>query len=840
MVRAPFRLRVLSLSIGCAVSTMVSDINPSYAGTPSEPQLLAGMFDPALIRGDSNVEFGNLLVEDGGAMLPGTYQFDVLINGDAIGRRDVQMVKKDGEARVVPCISAEMLQELGVQKAQIDALVAQNSGTCLDLSLLDKRIKVEYDPGQIRLTITIPQAYMDAGKRGYVDASLWDYGVNAGFMNYQANLRNDTYNGRASKSYYLGFNNGLNLGGWRLRNESNLNKSDNMPTQFKSNRTFVQHDVTKLKSQFSAGELYSGSDIFGSVRFRGVQLSSDDAMLADNERGYAPVVRGVAETNATVEVRQNGYLLTSVPVSPGPFALADIYPNGSNGDLEVTIIESDGRRRAFRQAYASLPLMVRRSTVRYSAEFGQYKSTDGALSSPTFGSASGIYGLTDNVSIAGGVLAAPDYQAINVGVGGSTPIGALSLDVTNSRSVSGGKTNKGQSVRALYSKTLTETSTTFTLAAYRYSTEGYRTFDNHVYDVQNSRGERDRTRSGFLSRSRLDLTVNQQLGSAGRYGSVYLNGTHESYWNNQRSSSVSAGYGNNWGRVSYNLTYTKSATRSPTSQPRDDNQVMLSLSIPLGMERHAPSLYLSSMRTSEGTSSTASVNGYVPGTDYTSYSIQGARSQDGDASGSFGLTSDLPATRVGGSYSAGSNYHSYGLNASGSIVGHAGGINFSREVGDSFALVHVDGVRGVGVGSNLPKTWLNDYTIYPYTQPYRLNTVRLDAGTLGADTEIESLTQTVVPRRGAIVSTSFKGYSGRRVQMSFNWAGGNLPIGAAVEDEEERQVGLVDNNGQALLLLRQDAGRLKVSWQNGACEVAYKLSERDPARYYDRAEETCR
>ncbi|MGE8452199.1 MAG: fimbria/pilus outer membrane usher protein [Pseudomonadales bacterium] len=820
---------------------MSAHAQPGEATAPSDPQLLAQMFDPALIRGDGNVEFGNLLASEGGAMLPGVYPFEVLINGDVVGKRDIGMIKQDGAPKVAACITAKLLEDLGVQKKQVDALESRNPGACLDVSQLDKRAHVEYDPGQMRLTLNIPQAYMVAGKRGYVDPSLWDYGVNAGFLNYQANMRGDTFYGRTNKSYYLGLVNGVNLGGWRLRNESNLTKSGTRAAEFKSNRTFVQHDVTAIKSQFSAGELYSGSDIFNSVHFRGVQLSSDDAMLADNERGYAPVIRGVAETNAIVEVRQNGYLLTSVPVSPGPFALADIFPNGSNGDLEVTVIEADGRRRNFRQAYASLPLMVRRGTLRYSAELGQFKPSDKQLSSPTFGSASAIYGLTDTISLAGGVQASSDYQAVNLGLGGNTPIGAVSVDMTHSRSVAAGKTDQGQSVRALYSKTLTETNTTFTLAAYRYSTEGYRTFDNHVYDVQRARrdGDRDPTRASFLSRSRLDLTVNQQLGKSGRYGSVYLNGTHENYWNKQRSTSVSAGYGNNWGRVSYNISYSKSQTRSPNFASRDDNQIMLSLSIPLGTERNAPNLYLSSMRAKEGTSTTTSVNGYVPGTEYTSYSIQGARSQNGDKSGAFGLASDLPLARVGGSYSNGANYHSYGLNASGAIVGHAGGVNFSREVGDSFALVHVDGVKGVGVGNNLPKTGYNSYAIYPYTQPYRINTVRLDAETLGADAEIETLTQSVVPRRGAIVATSFKGHSGRRVQMSFNRIEGKLPIGAAVEDEEERQVGLVDNNGQALLLLRQDGGRLKVRWKDGQCEVSYQLPARDPARYFDRASETC-
>ncbi|MDS1138895.1 fimbria/pilus outer membrane usher protein [Pusillimonas sp. SM2304] len=839
MVVVPFRLRTLFLSISCAAAAMSADAKPGEAPSDSAPRMLAQMFDPALIRGDGNVDFGHLLAGEGGAMLPGVYPFDVILNGDAMGKRDIQMIKQGGAQKVAACITDGMLEDFGVRRKQLDELALRQSGDCLDISLLDKRARVEYDPGQMRLMITIPQAYMVAGKRGYVDPSLWDYGVNAGFVNYQANMRSDTYSGRSNKSYYLGMVNGVNLGGWRLRNESNLTKSDMMSTQFKSNRTFVQHDVTALKGQFSAGEIYSGSDIFGSVRFRGVQLSSDEAMLADSERGYAPVVRGVAETNATVEVRQNGYLLTSAPVSPGPFALPEIYPNGSNGDLEVTVIEADGRRRTFRQTYASLPLMVRRGTLRYSAELGQYKSTSSELPTPTFGSASLVYGLTENVSLAGGAQVSSDYQAVNVGLGGNTPIGAVSVDVTHSRSVAAGKTNQGQSVRALYSKTLTETNTTFTLAAYRYSTEGYRTFDNHVYDTRKSRTEQDPARAGFLSKSRLDLTVNQQLGDAGRYGSLYLNGSQEHYWNKQRSTSVSAGYGNNWGRVSYNISYSRSATRSPDGLSRNDNIIMLSLSIPLGSGRNTPSLYLSGMRAKEGTSSTASVNGYVPGSEYTSYSLQGARSQNGDKSGAISLTSDLPLARVGGNYSNGTGYHSYGVNASGAIVGHAGGVNLSREVGDSFALVHVDGVKGVGVGNNLPKTGYNAYTIYPYTQPYRVNTVRLDAETLGADTEIETLTQSVVPRRGAIVATRFKGYSGRRVQMRFNWAQGKLPIGAAVEDEEGRQVGLVDNNGQALLLLRNDSGRLKVRWQDASCEVSYQLPERDPARYYDRTSETC-
>ena len=128
----------------------------------------------------------------------------------------------------------------------------------------------------------------------------------------------------------------------------------------------MQHDVTAIKGQFSAGEIFSDTDLFDSVRYRGVKLASDDGMRADSERGYAPVIRGVAQTNATVEIRQNDYILYTANVAPGPFEINDIYPSGSNGDLQITVIEADGTRRVTMQAFSSLPIMVREGQVKYS------------------------------------------------------------------------------------------------------------------------------------------------------------------------------------------------------------------------------------------------------------------------------------------------------------------------------------------------------------------------------------------------------------------------------------------------------------------------------------------
>ncbi|MEA7581073.1 fimbria/pilus outer membrane usher protein, partial [Salmonella enterica subsp. enterica serovar Anatum] len=41
-------------------------------------------------------------------------------------------------------------------------------------------------------------------------------------------------------------------------------------------------------------------------------------------------------------IRQNGYVIYQSYVSPGAFAITDLNPTSSSGDLEVTVDEKDG------------------------------------------------------------------------------------------------------------------------------------------------------------------------------------------------------------------------------------------------------------------------------------------------------------------------------------------------------------------------------------------------------------------------------------------------------------------------------------------------------------------
>ncbi len=76
-------------------------------------------------------------------------------------------------------------------------------------------------------------------------------------------------------------------------------------------------------------------------------MYSDNDMKPDSMQGFAPVIRGIARSNAEVTVYQNGHSIYKATVPPGPFEFSDMYPTGSSGDLKVVIKESDGSQSSF-------------------------------------------------------------------------------------------------------------------------------------------------------------------------------------------------------------------------------------------------------------------------------------------------------------------------------------------------------------------------------------------------------------------------------------------------------------------------------------------------------------
>jgi hypothetical protein len=112
-----------------------------------------------------------------------------------------------------------------------------------------------------------------------------------------ANNRDKKGGGGGGNAQYINLRPGLNIGPWRLRNYTTWNRNSQngesgTSTKWDTVYTYAQRDIRTLKSRLTLGDSTTPSDIFDSIPFRGGQLASDDDMLPESLRGYAPVVRG--------------------------------------------------------------------------------------------------------------------------------------------------------------------------------------------------------------------------------------------------------------------------------------------------------------------------------------------------------------------------------------------------------------------------------------------------------------------------------------------------------------------------------------------------------------------
>src|SRR5262249_10872710 len=152
----------------------------------------------------------------------------------------------------------------------------------------------------------------------------------------------------------------------------------------------------------------------------------------------------------------------------------DLYPAAANGDLEVAVIEADGRATHYRQPYSAVPNMLRQGGRRYQFTAGHYRS---GLRGATPGFVQGTFtiGLAHDITPYAGATYAGMYRAAAVGVGKNLgDFGGVSFDLTQARTrFRSGRIARGQSYRFLYAKSLAESGTDLRLVGYRYSTDGY-------------------------------------------------------------------------------------------------------------------------------------------------------------------------------------------------------------------------------------------------------------------------------------------------------------------------------------------------------------------------------
>lgn len=795
-------------------------------------------FNMQFVHGSANMNTARQ-VSLGDTIQPGTYLFDIYLNSQKIDSLPVTFIRAGNE--VIPCFSAEQLHGYGIL---MPAPIAGQQ--CIDIKKVIPDSKVAADINQQQINLTIPQTHLKVLPQGYVPTRLWDEGINAGFVNYNFNYNKNTYHsdsGSASNEYsFLSLNNGINLGRWRLRQNGNFTHDNNSGTHWDNISSWAETDIIQLRSRFLVGQSSTSNSVFDSIQFRGVKLSSVDDMLPESMRNYAPVVRGVASSNARVTIRQNGYLMYSTTVPPGPFAIHDIYPN-SSGTLYVTVTEADGSEKHFTVAYSSVTNMLRDGLWNYEVTAGRYH--DGMSGyEPNFVQGTVARGISHNLTPYGGVLLAQNYQSAVAGIGtGLGDFGAISLDGSYAKTnLATGESKQGQSFRILYAKSLGDFGTDFRLAGYRYSTSGYYDFSDAVQerrDWKNGQYESDyidpntvgtgvpgwaqSNNATYYSnvyankRERMEVSINQSLGG---YGSLYLNANQQRYWGtSQKTRTVQVGYSGSLKSASYGVYWQ--STRSQYGY--SDNSINLTLSLPLVWNTNNNVIVSTTQLAHDqesGDSYTTGISGTLLDDNRLSYGVNTGHTQSGGQSSSANLGYQGSKGNVNSSYSYSSDYTQLSLSASGGVVVHSGGVTLSQPLGNSFVIVKAKDAEGVGV-LNSPGVKVDrfGYAIVNDVTPYRYNTIALNTEQMRPGLEIpQSIIQTV-PTEKAIVRVNFNTFYGHSLLIHSKLPDNSYPqIGASVFNSQGRNSGTVGMNGDLFVSGISAGETLTVKWGEGTAD----------------------
>ncbi|KZQ38965.1 fimbrial assembly protein [Enterobacter cloacae subsp. dissolvens] len=780
-------------------------------------------FNTELIELDNpGMDKADLSAFESGSQAPGIYHVDIIVDDAFLGTGDIQFTASkadNGDASLQPCLSLAQLKRWGVKTALFPALDAEKS-ECVNLQAIPQA-SADFQFAAQRLVLSIPQAAIDLPARGYVPPEMWDEGITAAMLNYSlsgANSRARAGEGVSSNTQYANLRPGVNIGPWRLRNYTTWSRDAAGKDQWDMVYSYLQRAVIPLKAQLTLGDSSAPADVFDSVPFRGVQLASDDDMLPDSLKGYAPVVRGIARTNAQVVIRQNGYQIYQSYVAPGAFEITDMYPTGGAGDLDVTIKEADGSEQHFTLPYASVPVLQREGRLKYALTGGQYRAYNSSVEKAPFGQVSGIYGLRNGITLYGGVQGSGKYQSFAVGTGKNMgDFGALSADVTQAWStLAHTAKTQGQSLRARYSKNVLNTGTHFSIAGYRYSTRGY----YGLQDVLDSYGDSSALQN--RRRNRVELTMSQTLGD--ERGALTLSAAREDYWNTDKSmASWSVGYNNNWNNISYGVTWTYSKNGGPTSSGRGstktyDHDQLLAFTVSVSLDKFLPQTWANyGLNTSKnnGTTHSIGMNGVALNNSALNWNIQQGYGTDG-----VGYTGTLNGDYKGtyGEVTAGYGYDknserlNYGVQ--GGILAHADGITLSQPLGETNALIKAPGAHGVNIRNQSGvRTDYRGYTVVNNLSVYRKNDLALDPENMPDDVELEINTRTVTPTRGAVVKPDYLSKVGRRVLMTLTTHDQFVPFGAVVTlADDDKSSFIVGDRGQVYLTGLRDQGTVLATW----------------------------
>ncbi|MEC3988850.1 fimbria/pilus outer membrane usher protein [Proteus mirabilis] len=760
-----------------------------------------------------------------GYVPPGDYVLTVFVNGQRLGApRDITVLEQKTQTQAI-CIPADLLDSIGLKESVKPKVTVYPNSQCLDLSVL-KGMQTVIDLPTLSLKITIPQLWMEDRDPYWTPPALWEEGINGAFLDYSANV-SITEEKEGDKRTYLSTNGtaGINLGVWRFRGDYSAiyqKKRGGRQSQeihdFDFSRLYGFTSLKKLASILTIGENYFYSDVFESWQYSGISLESDDRMLPPKLVGYAPEITGVADTNATVIVRSQNRVLLETTVPPGPFRIQTL-DSGVRGILDITIREENGEEKKFSISTASLPYLTRPGRLIYKLVMGKTRYDGHHLTGKPVFSGEFSYGLSNAWSLYGGTQFNSDYQATAIGIGRDLfSFGALSLDITQSFARFTDKKIKGRSYRLNYAKSFDALRTDITFAGYRFAARDYRTLTQFM----------DQRRTGYDIRSpkeNYQIYINKYFDNF----NISLNYQYSTYWQDKPQTQYGLYASTNISipmLSQQNANISLSATRTERDSGYQDDAINLYLTIPL-YKGHSISFSESYSRIGKSNqySHRASYSGY---SDRDNYSLNVGYSHgeeiDSQSSISGYYSRDFSQSNLSANASyVPQQYRSVGASINSGITATTQGIALHRSAnGDTRLMIETPGVGDVPLDSGVIKTNHFGLAVIPNVNSYRKSTVSINTSQLPENIETLESTTDITLTKGAIGYRSLSVMKGEKLFAIISLNDGKKPpFGASVRNADNRELGIVGEDGVTWLVGISSKEKLSVYWAGKKqCELS--------------------
>lgn len=792
-------------------------------------------FDPIFLSPWTDKKVNISRFEKGPIIASGTYSTFVSINGIGLGNEKVTFYEEDN-GNISLCLLPDLLKKINLNMREVPQITAKqimkNDNRCVSLNSILPTASFDYDSETEQLNLIIPQVYLQSTNQGYVSPENWNEGISAMMLGYQSNFNSVSSKGRNADSAYVGLNSGLNVKSWKLRHNGNYNWTQGFGGGYQRINTYAERDIPDITGRLTIGENNTSGNVFDSVPYRGVELKDVERMQPQTKRGYAPEVRGIARTNATVTIRQNGNIIHETTVAPGAFNIVDMYPNNYGGDLEVTITESDGTVQHFTVPYAAVSQLLRPGAQHYNILVGEFNDSR-ALKHHAIYQATYQRGLTNMFTGYGGVQSSRnDYYNLQLGTAMNTLAGALAFDVSHARTkynniIKKDNSISGQSYRVSYNKYLPDTKSNLSIATYRYSNSGYVDFQTAMLMI-------DGTESGripdtiYRPKSRVTTTFSQSLPSG--YGQFFISGYTQDYWNKRTGSELQyqMGHNNNFKSVSYGLN----AARNRNGQGEMETTLMFNMSIPLSGLNYSntPNMTVSLNRDGEGNyGQQVGISGTAGQEHQYNYGATVSHYKDSQSSSSLNGQYISPLANLNGALSKGQNYNSLSAGANGTLLAYSGGVVATPYISDTFAIIEAKGATGAVVGNYTGvKVDRFGHAAVPNLNPYEKNEITLNPKGISQKIELENTSQEVTPYAGSVVHLKFKTIKGHSLLLKLNKSNISIPFGAEVINTQGKSVGIVGQGGEVYVRVEARSDRLRIQWGNAGnerCSLNYTLTD---------------